>query len=87
LYKPALLETALKLTFVFSFVAVTVAFGTTAPVASCTDPTMRPVAVWAEPAKGVKQKRSVIMIATAIEVLFRVMSVSWELARKPCSSR
>jgi hypothetical protein len=45
LYNPALLETALKLTFVPSFVAVIMAFGTTAPVASRTVPTMRPVAV------------------------------------------
>src|SRR5215475_4821392 len=68
---PALLETALKLTFVLSFVAVTVAFGTTAPVVSCTVPTMRPVAVWAEPANGVKQYSSVI--TTAIEILFRLI--------------
>src|SRR5262249_38704240 len=71
LYRPALFEVTLKLTLVLSFVAVTVAFGTTAPVVSCTVPTMRPVAVWAKPANDVKQQSS--MITTAIEILFRVI--------------
>jgi hypothetical protein len=59
-----LFEVVLKLTFVASLVAVTDAFGTTAPLASLTTPTMRPVAVCAIAESDAGQHTSATIIAS-----------------------
>jgi hypothetical protein len=46
-YSPSELVVTLRVRLVAVLTAVTVAFGTTAPLASATRPVMSPVAVWA----------------------------------------